>query len=109
MTEPVKKTNTSAWMTALKQYNYGNQWLVPKRDTPEYQDVLNIANEIKASLPPKVKVPRVASEVKPKRQRKVKPEEPVVNNVPLPATPSIPVKKVRKPRKPKIVSEEPVE
>lgn len=93
MTEPVKKTNTSAWMTALKQYNDGKQWLVPKRDTPEYQDVLTIANEIKASLPPKVKVPRVASE----RQRKVKPEEP-------PARPTTPVKKVRKPRKPKIVS-----
>lgn len=53
---PVKKTNTSAWMTALKKYNAGKQWTVPKRDTSEYQEVLRIANEIKASMPPVEKV-----------------------------------------------------
>lgn len=48
MTEPIKKTNTSAWMTALKQYNQGKQFCVPKKDTPEYLAVKEIADKIKA-------------------------------------------------------------
>lgn len=48
MSQPIKKTNNSAWMTALKQYNEGKQWCVPKKDTPEYLAVKEIADKIKA-------------------------------------------------------------
>ena len=53
MTEPIKKTNTSAWMTALKEYNLGKQWCVPKKDTPEYKAVKEIADRIKVEKQPK--------------------------------------------------------
>lgn len=47
MSEPVKKT--SSWMTALKQFNEGKQWSVPKKGSPEYDAVKKIQNSLKPS------------------------------------------------------------
>jgi len=92
MTEPVKKTNTSAWMTALKQYNEGKQWCVPKKDTPEYLAVKEIADKIKAEKKAQVETgpsgitkpalvvptnPNGPTEIIVKKTRKRKVKEPV--------------------------------
>jgi hypothetical protein len=48
---PIKKTRTaSAWLLALKEHNTGKQWLVPKKGTPEYDQVKKIADRIKLEL-----------------------------------------------------------
>jgi hypothetical protein len=115
MTEE-KKKNTSVWMTALKEFNSGKQWSVPKKDTPEYLEVLKIASKLKETMPPKEVKPKptrkaVASAVKQKpKVLKVKEvnddgsiddiEEtppPIIVETPL----VVKVKKPRQPRKPK--------
>ena len=99
-------------MTALKEFNSGKQWSVPKKDTPEYLEVLKIASKLKETMPPK--------EVKPKPTRKPKVVKPKVLKVkevnddgsiddiedtPPPIIVETPlvvkVKKPRQPRKPK--------
>jgi len=96
MTEPVKKTNTSAWMTALKQYNEGKQWCVPKKDTPEYLAVKEIADKIKAekggSAPPRPKGEKTKVETGPSGITNPTPAIPTNPNGPT----EIIVKKTRK-------------
>ena len=84
MTEQIKAKNTSTWMLALKQYNEGKQWLVPKRGTPEYEAVKKISDEIKLTI-----------------VKSIKPVEPSVEEQP-------PVKKVRKVRIMNMSGEAPV-
>ena len=95
MTEPVKKTNTSAWMTALKQYNEGKQWCVPQKNTPEYTAVKEIADKIKAEKKTQVETSGITTNPKPTLVVPTNPNGPT----------EIIVKKTRK-RK---VKEEPVE
>jgi len=114
MTEE-KKKNTSVWMTALKEFNSGKQWSVPKKDTPEYVEVLKIASKLKETMPPKevkpkpTRKPKVASVVKPKvlKVKEVNDDGSIddIEDTPPPIIVENPlvvkVKKPRQPRKPK--------
>ena len=37
----------SYWIKALTQYNKGESFRIPKKGTPQYEEVLKIANELK--------------------------------------------------------------
>lgn len=83
MTETTNGTNgaggtkkQSSWMQALKQFNSTREkWLLPKKDTPEYAEVLKIKDSLKATtgqIPPLDTAPTTPDEqvVKPKKPRK---------------------------------------
>lgn len=76
MTETVKKQ--SSWMQALKQFNSTrDKWLLPKKDTPEYAEVLKIKDSLKAtalSTPPTTPSEQVEPIEKKKRKPRTKRE-----------------------------------
>ena len=71
MTETVKKQ--SSWMQALKQFNSTrDKWLLPKKDTPEYAEVLKIKDSLKTP-PTTPNEPTPSEQVEPIEKKKRKP------------------------------------
>ena len=63
----------SIWITALKEYNNkkGGMWCVPKKDTPEYNEIKKIMDRLKPKPEPK---PQSKPEPKPQPKPEPKPE-----------------------------------
>ena len=103
MTEEIKKkTNTSVWMLALKQFNDGRQWCVPKKGTPEYDAVKALADQMKSEIIKATPVPEEPmKKVRKPRVKAVVVETPEEKNL---QPPPAPVKKVRR-KKEKLSSE----
>ena len=89
-----KKSTSSSWNLALKQWNSTNEnkilgksgkpkFIIPKKNTPEFEIVKKISDEIKASQPPKVRKTSA---------REAKNTEIIDGSIP-------PVQKEKKPRK----------
>ena len=89
----------SKWINALKEWNKSNpKWLVPKKGTPEYEEVIKIM----ASLPAPVKK---EGEVVEKKTYKKKVKKVVEQPIEEVKVEEVKQKKEKKTRKKKVVEE----
>ena len=94
------------WVEALKKYNEGKKWSVPKKGTPEYAEVLKIMGKDVPAAPPAAPAAKAmdsAAPEKPKRGRKPAAAKAAEAEKPAPAAPA--EKPKRKPRAKKVVED----
>jgi hypothetical protein len=98
------------WVEALKQYNAGKKWSVPRKGSPEYAEVMKImGKEAPAAAAAPAAAPAAPAEKKPRkpRERKVKPAPAAAPAAPVAEAPKAKVKRERAPRVKKVVADDP--
>lgn len=63
----------TVYIEALKIFNEGKKYTIPKKGTDDYKQVIKIMNEIKANAPPKA--PKANKQPKEPRKAKTPPRQ----------------------------------